>query len=434
MENTNNSTTVTVKRKGRTRKNRVKVKTLTTRVNRTLAPAASDVRGGPSAVPATAPLKAMNALGTIPTIRTIGPHQDLIEIIRNQDASDPTRYDNIVELGTRLAARAEQLVGVHTSEGVQVTATDLAALSRGYLEALTEVRPMGGKLELLESISKPSAMKVAREAAAYYPSDWVAASASNRPMQVQTVPKDGRYRRLADPPRELDADEFVSDQELDGLTVATHGIFIYPTAYTKLRTLADGRHVYSAQVMNANLLEDRPAGGGWEQVAVQVRATAHRSAGISNYWVRPKHRSGSRDEEWVTNGHASLSFGPADSVVPEHGKYIRVAIHELAHRLGDSVPAINEAGLSAVIRRAGPDRRIGPLVGTPAKAKASGYDADFAVSYIGRVYADSDGTEMISCGAEAIFAGTYGGLIGASSGFRRDLETRAFVLGVMASL
>ena len=431
MENTNNSTTVTVKRKGRTRKNGVKVKTLTTRVNRTLAPAASDVRGGPSAVPATAPLKAMNALGTIPTIR---PHQDLIEIIRNQDASDPTRYDNIVELGTRLAARAEQLVGVDTSEGVEVTATDLAALSRGYLEALTEVRPMGGKLELLESISKPSAMKVARDAAAYYPSDWVAASASNRPMQVQTVPKDGGYRRLADPPRELDADKFVSDEELDGLTVATHGVFIYPTAYTRLRTLADGRHVYSAQVMNANLLEDRPAGGGWEQVDVQVRATAHRSAGISHYWVRPKHRSGSWDEEWVKNGHASLSFGPADSVVPEHGKYTRVAIHELAHRLGDSIPAINEAGLSAVIRRAGPDRRIGPLVGTPVKAKASGYDADFAVSYIGRVYSDSDATEMISCGAEAMFAGTYGGLIGASSGFRRDLETRAFVLGVMASL
>ena len=251
-------------------------------------------------------------------------------------------------------------------------------------------------------------------------------------MQVQTVPKDGSYRRLADPPRELDADKFVSDEELDGLTVATHGVFIYPTAYTRLRTLADGRHVYSAQVMNANLHEDRPAGGGWEQVDVQVRATAHRSAGISNYFVRPKHRAGSWDEEWVKNGHATLSFGPADSVVPEHGKYTRVAIHELAHRLGDSIPAINKAGVSSVIRRAG--RRIEPLVGTLAKAKASGYDADFAVSYIGRVYADSDGTEMISCGAEAMFVGTYGGLIGASSGFRRDLETRAFVLGVMASL
>ena len=128
----------------------------------------------------------LNALGTSPTIR---PVQDLIENIRSQDASDPTRYDNIVELGTRLAARAEQLVGVDTSEGVEVTATDLAALSRGYLEALTEVRPMGGKLELLESISKPSAMKVARDAAAYYPSDWVAASASNRRCRCRQCPR-----------------------------------------------------------------------------------------------------------------------------------------------------------------------------------------------------------------------------------------------------
>ena len=322
----------------------------------------------------------------------------LIADIQGQDSTDDTRYTIIVALGHRIASRAEELLGVDTSDAASVTVEDLAALSHGYLAALCEVRPMGGELSFYEPASKPGAMKAVRAAAAYFPSDWLADSATNTPMHVLTVATKGggaMYMPIADPispPRELTINEVVSAEELDGMVVAMRGPWIYPERFTKLSTRADGRHVYSAQTLNSSYSTEMPGGSGWELVTVDVRATERDAAGASELWVRPNYRAGVRTD---FTKRASLTLSPIDSGVPEHGKFMRAGIHELAHRLGESRPQVNAAGVAAVLRRAGGAE---PTVRNPFTGNEY-YEGGFAHPHVGRKYeGGAHRDDLVRCG------------------------------------
>jgi hypothetical protein len=73
------------------------------------------------------------------------------------------------------------------------TKSDMRRLADGYLEALREVRPMGGDLNLHPD-SDARAIPLFKDAAQFYPSDWVETSNGYGPLLANYGNKRGHYR------------------------------------------------------------------------------------------------------------------------------------------------------------------------------------------------------------------------------------------------
>lgn len=102
-------------------------------------------------------------------------------------------------------------------------------------------------------------------------------------------------------------------------------------------------------------------------------------------------------------------------------------LHELGHRLENTVPGLQTLAGAYRSRRIDPDKRI--KVGRGRGEY--GYEGGFAASYMGKVYPTSD-TEIISCGLEAVLTGSYGGLAGDDGDrYPADPDHRAFMLGIL---
>jgi hypothetical protein len=110
----------------------------------------------------------------------------------------------------------------------------------------------------------------------------------------------------------------------------------------------------------------------------------------------------------------------------------QVATHELSHRLEDTNPHLG------VLEKQLLERRCVDANGnkTPAVLRRGSRgerfrEGGFVDSYIGKVY-ESNFAEVLSVGAEAVFTGSYGGLVG-EDGYKADPDHRAFVLGLLAT-
>ena len=194
-----------------------------------------------------------------------------------------------------------------------------------------------------------------------------------------------------------------------------------------------GRHYY------------RPARSIWVKAEPKMVNTAY-----DNYPVDLVPPNAKEVTYWTDSaGHERASWIVEHRVVPEvltqvseitvpspsrfgEARTEQVATHELSHRLEDTNPHLG------VLEKQFLERRCVDANGnkTPAVLRRGSRgerfrEGGFVDSYIGKVY-ESNFAEVLSVGAEAVFTGSYGGLVG-EDGHKADLDHRAFVLGLLAT-
>lgn len=324
------------------------------------------------------------------------------------------------------------------------TMEDMRRMADGYLAALSEVRPMGGDLAL-HAKSSPGAVEHFRDAAAFYPTDWIESSNAYNPLLATLTTKRAHYadrftleetaktdRKIKWSPFPDDADQEPhpdphrawkptgkTEKRLDSLArlveVPTYESTIYEVKYpwSKFTPTRDGS----------------PRGTGWEQWEHPESGELH--------WRRPQKETAAVAAESVSN---ILVGGRSAAYVEGRSPFAATAIHELAHRFEKSV-----AGITTLEARHGFTRtNIVPVRGQAGeftqqklepirpRSKEKCRPDHYADRYMGREYANSSHTEFLSVAMESMFAGTNGGLLGVGrSG--SDRESRDMALGILAT-
>ena len=314
------------------------------------------------------------------------------------------------------------------------TRDGLTRLRDGYTTALAEVRDFGGHLDLHDAESAPEAAAAFRLAAQHYPSDWITRSSQMQPPVA----------RLADTRAHYSPSGLV--EKLTRTTPKTEELSLGADDDPTARDTPFAAHTLDPRTVDAP--EGRawwikteydaeydsggppPAGDGWERYT-------HR--GASTWWRRPKlveKRTGLPFYAPVILTGAATD--PAHAL-PDDGPYARAAIHELGHRMQHANPSIARAENDYILRRTTlpTGEREKPI--DVAGRGESGYADSFSVAYTGKTYDPINGqpaneahTEVLSTGMEALFAGRYGGFIGAGQ-HHPDHETRGFILGLLAT-
>lgn len=324
------------------------------------------------------------------------------------------------------------------------TMEDMRLMADGYLAALSEVRPMGGDLAL-HAKSSPGAVEHFRDAAAFYPTEWIEASNAYNPLLATLTTKRAHYTDRATIQEKAKTDRKIqwapfpddakqsphpdphrawkptgkTEKRLDSLArlvdVPTYESIIYEVKYpwSKFTPTKDGS----------------PRGTGWEQWAHPESGELH--------WRRPQKESAMVGGESVSN---ILVGGRSAAYVEGRSHHAATAIHELAHRFESSVEGITTLEAKHGFTRT----NIVPVKGSPGeftqqelepikpRSKEKCRPDHYANRYMGRVYKNSSHTEFLSVAMESMFAGTNGGLIGVGrSG--SDRESRDMALGILAT-
>lgn len=320
----------------------------------------------------------------------------------------------------------------------------LSALSRAYSEVLSEVRPLGGQALWSEDSNKKAA-KGFDEAVQVYPADWVGASNADGEMVAKVTKVRAHYHHNAVqekkrrvPESRLKVVDAIDDESLpwdnprksvellgpgdEEWETSRNGGWMLPGQYLFRVTNyeVDRDSLYDTRPG----LGQKPPGRGWEEYY-------NAETGV-HCWRRPTYRM--RTEEVkrireIKTSESDVQRAPAE----RGGPLFRTATHELAHRFEWTVPEIRTLEAEFKVRRT-TDPETGEqeaLVPLPGKGEVA-YADKFVTAYVGKHY-EHGSHEVMSMGAESLFAGSHGGLVGGGR-YAADLDHRAFVLGVMAAV
>lgn len=125
----------------------------------------------------------------------------------------------------------------------------------------------------------------------------------------------------------------------------------------------------------------------------------------------------------------------AEITVPSPGRWgseaSRVGVHELTHRLEETNPHLVHIEQAFLARRCRDESgKQTPLRPYGRSRSEKVREGGFADPYVGKWY-QAGFTEVLSTGTEAVFHGSYGGLVGDRDS-HPDHDHRAFVLGMLA--
>lgn len=330
------------------------------------------------------------------------------------------------------AAEAEQDSLQWARSSLDDTAREqLKALSAGYRDALAEMRELGGETSWHSKTSK-KARELFDAPVQYFPADWVAASTARGPMVAKLQRSrahysDGHHEKTR---KKVQArDNYTVDSPEDEVRLREHfdDSPHFQLAGETEETSYGSRvlPVYDYDVApRYSYPGDGPAprGRGWERWTSQD--------GTSSAWRRPKTRMEMVSSEKVAEIKSYMVDKGFDPDNPMTNSYA-TAVHEWQHRFEYSVPGITHLEREFLHRRAGEDADLEPIY---KGRREMGYRDDFVEHYMGKVYSGS-AFEVMSMGAESLFSGQNGGLVGAHGGgkMHADDDMRAFVLGVYGS-
>lgn len=288
------------------------------------------------------------------------------------------------------------------------------------LETLSELRPFGGDLR---SDHSAQARPFIEYAAARYPTSWVATSAehphrlkvslrskdragythlSNRAVVESTAPN-GVTETSGWMTFRYGSRHRVMQSDIDRALRKYHPEAFDQAAYDRKGRSKNAKDRLTGRVSNIRNVHYDPATG---------RVT----------YDYDRERSLSDDDRTPT----SLITTSNDN---------RAAVHELGHRMENTVPGLMPLAQAWRDQRCKDGRRV--RVGS--RPDEWGITGGFVNDYVGKVYASGD-TEVLSVGVEAVFgSGMYGGLVGDPTygqGRQReaDHDHRAFILGVLATV
>ena len=256
---------------------------------------------------------------------------------------------------------------------------EIAAYREATLEVLGALRPIGlpagEQLKVVDS-QKPAA-GLLNEVAGRFPAEWLAASqAKDPPLRARVSPHRAHYS----PSRSYWVDEGTQMREV--------------------------RHtVYDRRYVPDDVEPEETTLGYWTWTKLEPRR------------VRGQRRS------------SDLTV-PSPRTRPHEAR--ATATHELTHRLEDANRQLGHLEDAFIRRRCrDEDGAVRPARPIPGMRSERARDGGFVSPYVGKEYPTMTFHEVLSTGTEAVFSGSYGGLVG-RLGERMDPDHRAFVLGCLA--
>jgi hypothetical protein len=217
----------------------------------------------------------------------------------------------------------------------------------------------------------------------------------------------------------------------------------FPRAWLTANSANTDRYPLSARV-SPGRAHYSPARAKWEKVGKVERRQRYESYPVS---MVPKDAIDISYETAVSTGQTRATWTVvrqvaqkvqqvvAEITLPSPSRGIReaerVGTHEISHRLEDTNPHLFH------LERAFLDRRCVDENGRPTRLRylprsrsEKVQEGGFTDPYVGKWYG-SQFTEVLSTGTEAVYCGSYGGLVG-DGGDKPDPDHRAFVLGMLA--
>lgn len=290
--------------------------------------------------------------------------------------------------------------------------TPYLELAEHYKATLAKIRPMGGEHEYHPKASA-EARRAFDEAMACYPSEWIAKSSDHERKLLPKVSKTRAHYAHLRSVRKKAAKVFLAPEN-------RRPAYAY-TPYQKELSQEEidahpanirSREGYMPVVMyDVEFGEQKPSGWGWQ------RWDDPKGLYSQTAWQRPKaglFNDKNEKASEITTNH----FGD--------GTYA-TCVHEMAHRMEATVGAgIVDAERSFLASRSQGEEKVTLFGGSLHRGRPEiAYKTDLKDAYMGKIY-DDDSFEIMSCGMEGLFGGSYDGLGG-------DRDMREFILGVLAT-
>jgi hypothetical protein len=317
-------------------------------------------------------------------------------------------------------------------------------LSKAYRSVIADIRPVGGEFKSHELNSDDAVKTFEQTVSKDYPSSWIQASNDADPVIIVAENVRPNYSR----------GKAFEGEEAKGLTPSVYHTSILgkeDEIKERVRLLSeDGDTVrITGSTFELERNEDgpllmvrfpgrepfdpakdslgtngKPQGEGWKYG--HVLKDDFEIDGTKQWYRTPPNGQGEV---------AALTI--ADSSNPAARSH---AYHEAIHRFEATLEngAMTRAETAFLNRRTTNNGTKKPLrVIAPAESILSAElasDGGFMTEYIGRVYPDQQAKEIMSVGAEAMFAETHGAFLGLDKRHGQDKDHRGFVLGMFASV
>lgn len=326
---------------------------------------------------------------------------------------------------------------------------DLDRLSNGYLEALRELRAVGGDM-VFNNKNKTKAVDVFKRAARdVYPSDWIEYSnkapyqpfARNLDRRAHYVHNSSKTTYKTVPAGYIDYLERDQEWPSDGAYVGYEPVTTEEARY-EFGSVRDDETYYRLVEYEPDFYysgkrdaDGKPLKGtGWKQFSfTDSKGDEH------TIWRRKRMKRVAVESEFTPEITTTISDDERYANVKAHNGYA-TAIHELAHRFEYTVPEIVDMERDFFeYRTKGEDGTQNEKTRIYKGRNEFGREGGFINKYMGKEY-KWDAFELMSCGMEGIFGHNYGALIRATTkrevktdGVTSDPHMKAFVLGVLAS-
>lgn len=315
-----------------------------------------------------------------------------------------------------------------------------------YLKILKEIRPLGGTINVTNN-SQPKAAKIIKEIEQFYPKAWIDDSNAKDPFRAKYTKARAHYNDGAlqktyklVPLRHITYEKEGWKPDLTNPNeygiyhqIPVNGIWSAEDGYTYEAATVQGETAWVKESVefyrtwsNESQPEHKPRGNGWKQIMVKNRIydpNTHQTVTgeLEKQWVRP--RKSRKLVEAISQPEVTIS-----------GQGVRVGIHEFAHRVestsatGKYITRLEETFLK---RRTTINGQRDPLKTIYRGTKEKGREDNFIDVYMGKEYHDRY-REILSTGAETLFAGSFGSFIGLGNR-KSDPEMKAFIVGLWAS-
>jgi len=330
-----------------------------------------------------------------------------------------------------------------------------AKLTAEYRKVVAELRAVGGTVEYGSHSSPEAVEAINMTVGQHYPSEWIEASnARSDSMRVKVSTERAHYM-----------DEAVQ-VDLSASEDKTHTVNSYDYFYAVPIPVNEIEATREALGDDATILPGRKLFLNDEECKIiqmphqrifdpEKDATAD---GLSpsedgwhfGYYIEPSSQKLSNKKAWLKNSSKTNKVLRPEIVVPQvtagadDEMYAKAtSYHEFAHRV-ESVVA-NGAIMrqeEAWLRRRTTDPETGiredtsyiypVLPGMGILDVEIGRRGTFAHHYIGKEYVSNSHREVLSTGAESIFAGSFAALSGLDGKTKADPDHKAFTLGIFA--
>ena len=332
----------------------------------------------------------------------------------------------------------------------QVTRGQLAINRKEMLSIIGEMRDLGGTIATADNSAKP-AVKTLQEVEKFYPSAWIDASNEKEPFRAKVTTSrahynDGKWQESfavgplikstirpigwePDPHDKYESGTWTKmdtrGQWTDPRTGKSHWNDAGSEEQGWVYTQVDFQYL----PRGVEVSENPPKGRGWKLYEVKENRR-------KDYLSESEEVLVKRWGKEVRTRELISSVRQAELTISGKGEAaFRVGMHEFAHRvestpkIGKYIESVEEAFL--VRRTTDTSGLREPLQSLYKGTEEFARPDNFTNNYMGKEY-DAGYREVLSTGAEAVFADRFGGLIGLGKQ-RADNDMKSFIIGLWAS-